>query len=492
MPKNEFKTSKSTRKPLRDVSNGARPSKSVKKKAPEDDDQAQDEALDRLLLVHSDLSSLIHQIDEHVVQALKVAPSKKGRKEIVSFTQVLSEIQSSLKPWAPILQKALSSHPGGSENLLGQPLDNRAVPILDEGKSDVVQSSEQTKLDSLVSPSPLVSWRADCTAEGGRQLFLLTPLPRPKAFSSNLQGSSQWVMKKITSTTAGVPSVSAISGDTTDNNVEGLAVKSSKVANAVENERESNLKPQFASLPKLSKMDCSALVMTPCLKMSPPKSCVLLEPISELSHKDTRGVQKSTPFPVTIKEFCRLQLSESSSSEGSEELALKYPELFGIQPPHKLGNGRTGVEASPDWFMSPPKTCVLMEPPEEKSFTNATSNCRLPRTACVQNQQAHSSFVRAKNDVQSYNYVNWNSHNEELGGGLTLIESTPMWKEPETALRTGKRPGENTLKKELWTRFEAATSHGTRVDDSPLQESAQKGFLDRLEEVSCDETSSKY
>lgn len=67
-----------------------------------------------------------------------------------------------------------------------------------------------------------------------------------------------------------------------------------------------------------------------------------------------------------------------------------------------------------------------------------------------------------------------------------------MWKEPGTALRTAKRPGENTLKKELWTRFEAATSHGTRVDDSALQESAQKGFLDRLEEVFCDETSSKY
>lgn len=62
--------------------------------------------------------------------------------------------------------------------------------------------------------------------------------------------------------------------------------------------------------------------------------------------------------------------------------------------------------------MSPPKTCVLMEPPEEKSFINATSNCQLPRTACVQNQQAHLSLVTAKNDVQSYNYVNWNSHNE--------------------------------------------------------------------------------
>lgn len=67
-----------------------------------------------------------------------------------------------------------------------------------------------------------------------------------------------------------------------------------------------------------------------------------------------------------------------------------------------------------------------------------------------------------------------------------------MWKEPETALRTGKRPGENTLKKELWTRFEASMTDGTRVNVSALEESAQKGFLDRLDEVSRDETSSKY
>ena len=65
-----------------------------------------------------------------------------------------------------------------------------------------------------------------------------------------------------------------------------------------------------------------------------------------------------------------------------------------------------------------------------------------------------------------------------------------MLKEPESTFRTGKRPGENTLKKELWTKFEAASSHGTHFNFSVLQETAQKGFLDRLEEVSCDETKS--
>ena len=53
-------------------------------------------------------------------------------------------------------------------------------------------------------------------------------------------------------------------------------------------------------------------------------------------------------------------------------------------------------------------------------------------------------------------------------------------------MRTWKRPGENTLKKELWTKFEAASSYGLRSNVSALQRTAQKGFLDLLDEVSCD------
>ncbi|KAF5932018.1 hypothetical protein HYC85_028189 [Camellia sinensis] len=477
MPKNEMKA-KSTRNPLRDVSNGLTFSKSVKKKAPVNEDRVENDAIDRLLLVHSDLSSLIHQIDELVVQAFKVkVPSKKGRKEIESFTQVLSEISSSLKPWAPRFKKALSSDSVGSENQLGQSLVSRTVPPVNEDTSNVIQSPEQTKLDFLVSPSPLVSWRAECTTECGRQLFLLTPLPRPKAFSSKLKDSSKSVIGKITSNTVGF----SISGVTNDDRLEDVAIKPapSKVSNSVVTKRESTLEPGFNSPLKFSEMDRSVLVMTPRLKMSPPKSCVLLEPISEISYKDNHGVRKSTPFPVGIPDFSESEVSESSSSEASENLALKYPELFGIQPSHKLGNGRKGgVEASPDWFMSPPKTCVLMEPPDEKSLTNATSNYQLPRTACV---------VKG-NDVQSDNYLTGKSCNQEPGGFSALIESTPMWKEPESTFRTGKHPGENTLKKELWTRFEAATSNGIRSKVSVIQETALKGFLDRLEEVSCDET----
>lgn len=77
----------------------------------------------------------------------------------------------------------------------------------------------------------------------------------------------------------------------------------------------------------------------------------------------------------------------------------------------------------------------------------------------------------------------------EFGDIRAPVESTAMFKEPESTFRVGKHPGENTLKKELWTQFEAASTHNFGFDVSVLQTS-EKGFLDRLEEVSYDKTKS--
>lgn len=54
-------------------------------------------------------------------------------------------------------------------------------------------------------------------------------------------------------------------------------------------------------------------------------------------------------------------------------------------------------------------------------------------------------------------------------------------------MQTGKRPGESTLKKELWTKFEAVSTFGLRYNASAVQRTARKGFLDMLDEVSCDD-----
>ena len=68
---------------------------------------------------------------------------------------------------------------------------------------------------------------------------------------------------------------------------------------------------------------------------------------------------------------------------------------------------------------------------------------------------------------------------------MTLVD-TPVWKEPASALATGKRPGENTLKRELWTKFDAASSYSLRLNASAFRGTAKKGFLDMLDEASCD------
>lgn len=67
MRKNNESRAKSTRKPLREVSNGVKSSSipNTKPKSntpPAPQNEQHDDSLDRLLLVHSDLSSLIHQV----------------------------------------------------------------------------------------------------------------------------------------------------------------------------------------------------------------------------------------------------------------------------------------------------------------------------------------------------------------------------------------------------------------------------------------------
>lgn len=70
---------------------------------------------------------------------------------------------------------------------------------------------------------------------------------------------------------------------------------------------------------------------------------------------------------------------------------------------------------------------------------------------------------------------------------MAATEDTPLCKLPGSIIRTGKRPGENTLKRELWTKFEAATTSGHRFGEPLCQDAANKGFLDLLEEVSSGE-----
>lgn len=313
------------------------------------------------------------------------------------------------------------SHPSnGSDGNIGQLVASESNSLVNDAENNVIDSPNDAEVQDLISPSPLVSWRAGCNIERGRQLFLLTPLPISKSLSSKHVEYSKSVLSGLTSGMLkgaqpcfiacedlnesllednGIePSVGEPSGSDLAtlgenmlecNGIEPSVGKpsGSDLTKWGENLREGNgvepsvVEPSgsdlttqvgtthkrgFASTPLLSKRNCSMLVMTPCLKMSPPKSCVLLEPISESSHKDKR-LYKATPFPVGVHDY-------SSGSDDSDGLGLKYPELLGIQQAHKSEIRKKKVEASPDWFMSPPKTCVLLEPSDSQSVESAAND----------------------------------------------------------------------------------------------------------------------
>ncbi|TKY64442.1 hypothetical protein E2542_SST14339 [Spatholobus suberectus] len=310
------------------------------------------------------------------------------------------------------------------------------VDMVSYDESKECDSPEETTL-TLVSPSPLVSWRANCTVERGRQMFMLTPLP----LSSRHHLPPHF--PPSTSTTGFMDSV---------------AVKPTPIKEVPNNQDGSML-----------------VMMTPCLKMSPPKSCILLEPISEISHLgDNKAVRKATPYPVGI----HCSDSEDSESPGGGGLALMYPELLGIHRISKSGIGKKTVESSPDWLTSPPKTCVLLDPPDEKIVNQS----HVQITDNILNEQV--SKFKDDGVSQDHNQAKKSCNQDHFVGSLSHRESTPM---PESSLLTGKRPGENTLKKELWSKFEAASTLGCQPKLPTVHKSTHKGFLDLLEEASCDE-----
>ncbi|KAK9724295.1 hypothetical protein RND81_05G061600 [Saponaria officinalis] len=448
------------RKPLRDVSNSAinKSSKKVsavkinnktmssfKKLKLKNHHQQQKrevcvdgDPLHRLLFVHSDFSALVRQIDEVVVEAVKVKIDDEKREEINSFINFWSEIQSSLKLRVLKLQKALAVPCADFSFQLDE--NSTEAPVLNESSEHEVDTPEPNMSASVISPSPLVSWRATTsTAEVGKQLFILTPLPRPK-------------------TTISKP-----------------LADDGKSRNIVESTSEL----ECSSPSKIEISDLSTVLTTPCLKNAPPVSCLLQEPYPKFSFGKIDKFHKSTPFPVGHRKFDESTDSESSGGDVSEKLGLKYPELIGIKPSCAMKTERRSVlEESPAWIRSPPKCCTLMEPLDQKPVKPDS-----PLKGCLQKLQQMSLAPSKQSSVYMPNH---DEGNKIGAGNSVMVESTPLWKGAESVLKTGKRPGENTLKKELWTRFEAASfTNGFELD---FQESSRKGFLDRLEEVSCDES----
>ncbi|CAM8985538.1 unnamed protein product [Rhodiola kirilowii] len=475
---------KPLRKPLRDVSNKKKSAmnKTAQKHTHCDDDYS----LDRLLLVQSEISGLLHQIDGLVVQAFKLESMGEAQiKEIKSFTQFLSGTLNSLKPWVPRLKEVLGTACKTSSKSRCQ--DYKFDPADTEDENEIVKSPEVVKAKSLVSPSPLVSWRDNCTVQRGKRLFLLTPLPKSTAKSvcSNQHKSVKSVFERFSSAAEMVPrfSLTEITSDDLRERPHETPLVEDKSNPVTTTTNDKSPGRKLASTPTFSLRNCSMLVMTPRFKMSPPRSCVLLEPVYESSRHD-KAAHKSTPYPAQLQ-YSGGSEASLCSSQVTEDMALKYPELVGISSHFNLGTATKEADASLSWFMSPPKTCVLMEPSDKKNQNNPGTTAQLTANI-AKSDKVSISFPAQRNDVHR-NYTIQKSSFQDIVNS-SLIEGTPMWKNMESTMRSGKRPGETTLKKELWTKFEAASINDFSFDTSIVEDDYHKGFLDRLEEVSGEET----
>lgn len=147
-----------------------------------------------------------------------------------------------------------------------------------------------------------------------------------------------------------------------------------------------------------------------------------------------------------------------------------------------------------EWFLSPPKTCALMDPDHGSKIAEDKYSCSSIPTISI------SASMDSLSPQELHNFAGKRYYDEPLEWFLSppktcaLMEplegktqSTPVSSE---AVLKSRRPGENTLKKELWTKFQAVSmgtlsSVGTlSYTDSVQKETPKKDFLDMLEEVS--------
>ncbi|KAJ8505990.1 hypothetical protein OPV22_006876 [Ensete ventricosum] len=414
------------RKPLRDVSNGADTLPSRKLSSAKD---GADGALDRLVLLRSDLSSLVGQVDELIAQAMENRTiSKKACQDIDSFRSILSDMHFSLKPWFSRLRQSFDTSLTATENKL----KSNPVPGAVKDRDSTASSRNEPELNLIVSSSPLVSWRAGtCTVDCGRQLFLLTPLPKGKPSVSKCPGSSKYMAgvftEKEQSGRRKLPPFPVNVGNVCRDLIERVEEKHEQTGllNAHSfGQMSGTLDSGSASPLSLPNQNNRENETTSCL----PKSSGMLDPIIEPSQQD--GLPE-----------------DDNDAEVSDSLSTKYQELFGMQAAPVFMSRRKEVDGTLNWFLSPPKTCILLEPSDEKPLPTPANN--------------------------------------------QLSLATPIWKNLDST-HEGKLPGEATLKRELWTRFEAASSNHLHLDVSVFQDTSRKGFLDMLEEVSGKTTEFRF
>jgi len=364
--------------------------------------------------------------------------------------------------WSSRLKQALETGPVETEaiskNTPGTCLNTAAKGngklISDSSKlpdTDPVESpcSNFTEADMIVSPSPLVSWHTgSCMVESGKQLFHLTPLPKTEACSSRCT-TSKTQMKTASSidqlnNLVRPVSKLAISDDNDPDLEQSVKVKESWTGTMTPHVAPANkvsLEDKLCS-PCTSSIQKSRALPKSCLKTALSSKQQLFSPIPEGSRKE--DIDSNGPTGDDKR-------SGSSSDEISKDLASRY-DIYGLNRPTRQ------AEDPLEWFLSPLRTMVLTDPSDNNplptpAWTNMEGKLNFPDDKPTQTPAVHSKAL--------------------LG--------TP-WKGLESTNLKGRLAGETTLKKELWTRFEAASANELHFDKARFQKTDAKCFLDMLEE----------
>ncbi|GJN15039.1 hypothetical protein PR202_gb01925 [Eleusine coracana subsp. coracana] len=373
-----------------------------------------DAALDRLLLARSDLAGIVSQIDELISDALQCQTmSTRGKQEIDLLSVFLSNTNASLKT------QGMSSNPAAKR------------------KGKLVSScSNIPAAESVATPSCNLSCKCSSRCPTSKaQLKTASSLDQ-----LDLPSLPVW---KLT-----------IADDDHPDPEQVMKVKEARTDTStpdVNSKIKGSLK--YRSPCTFSVQKNMRSVPRSCLKTALSSKQQLFSPIPEDSRKEdmsSDGITQGNNRSKACDDF-------SSSDEISKDLASRY-DLYGLNHLSSNTDRRRETDDTLQWFLSPLKTCVLMNPSDDDKTNPTPANMKgqqdFPDGKPVQTPALHSKAL--------------------------LV--TP-WKGLESTNLKGRKAGETTLKKELWNRFEAVSTGELHFDKSLFQKIEGKRFLDMLEEA---------
>ncbi|KAK8938347.1 hypothetical protein KSP40_PGU018595 [Platanthera guangdongensis] len=198
-------------------------------------------------------------------------------------------------------------------------------------------------------------------------------------------------------------------------------------------------------------------------------------------------VKKSNMSETRIKMSVSIEPPLFNCSEAYSRMGGASDDASSPSPHHNSTIRRRDSGEGLEWFLSPPKTCALMDPDdgskiaEDKSSSSSIPTISISASMDSPSPQELHDFAGKRYDEA----LEWFLSPPKTCALMEPLEgkaqSTPV---PSESALKNSRPGENTLKKELWTKFQAVSMGRMSYTDSVLQEAPKKDFLDLLEEVS--------